>query len=96
MLGAGQGLALIFIPAGRGDPSPLDPLSPSPPPPSAQVHPKTWVLGTFFSRGKKFLAPSAHAIHRVHIPCFSDYHAPTLVVSVFQLPSPCHAQNAKT
>ena len=25
----------------------------SPPPPSAQVHPKTWVLGTFFSHGKK-------------------------------------------
>ena len=29
----GQGLALIFIPAGGGDPSPLDPLPPSPGPP---------------------------------------------------------------
>ena len=71
---------------------------PSPPPPSAQVHPKTWVLGTFFSHGKKFSAPSAHAIHCVHIapcvlhiPCFPDYHAPTLVVSVFQLPGPTAA-----
>ena len=95
--GWGQGLALIFIPAGGGDPSPLDPLppSPGPPPPSAQVHPKTWGLGTFFSHGEKILAPSAHAIHYVHsapcvlhLPCFPDYHAPTLVVSVFQLPGP--------
>ena len=39
------------------------PWTPSPPPPSAQVHLKTWVLGTFFSHGKKFSAPSAHAIH---------------------------------
>ena len=28
--GGGQGLALIFIPTGGGDPSPLDPLPPSP------------------------------------------------------------------
>ena len=46
-----QGLALIFILAGRGTPSPW---TPSPPPPSAQVHLKTWVLGTFFSHGKNF------------------------------------------
>ena len=55
-----QGLALIFIPAGGGGGggSPLDPLPPSPgppppPPPSAQVHLKTWVLGTQSCR-KKF------------------------------------------
>ena len=46
-----QGFALIFIPAGGGTPPPW---IPSPPPPSAQVHPKTWVLGTFFIMGKVF------------------------------------------
>ena len=41
--------------SGRGGtPPPLDPLPPSPPPPPAQVHPKTWVLGTCFSHGKEF------------------------------------------
>ena len=59
-----QGLALVFIPAWGGTPPHW---TPSPPPASAQVHPKTWVLGTFFSHGKKFSAPSAHAIHCVHI-----------------------------
>ena len=83
--GGGRGLALIFIPAGGGDPPPR---TPSPPPPSAQVHPKTWVLGTFFSHGEKISAPSVHAIYCVrvaprvlHIPCLADHHAPTLVVS---------------
>ena len=49
--GEGQGLALIFIPAGEGGThgGTPPPWTPSPPPPSAQVHPKTWVLGTFFS-----------------------------------------------
>ena len=55
--GGGQGLALIFIPAGGGTPPPWTasppPLDPLPPPPSAQVHPKTWVLGTVFGHGKK-------------------------------------------
>ena len=38
------------------------------------MHLKTWVLGTFFSHGKIFLAPSAHAIHCVHIaPCVLKY-----------------------
>ena len=84
-----QGLALIFIPAGGGTPSPGPPpplpWTPSPPPPSAQVHPKTWVLGTFFSHGKKFSAPSAHAIgnamHAVRRQCevlnVSQYSDPT-------------------
>ena len=77
-----------------GPPSP-SPGPPPPPSPSAQVHPKNWVLGTFLVMGKKFSAPLAHAIHCVHIApcvlhilCFPYYHAPTLIVSVFQLPSP--------
>ena len=45
-------------------------------PPSAQVHLKIWVLGPFFSRGKNFSVPLAHAIYCVrvapgvlHMPC---------------------------
>ena len=75
--------------SGRGGGLPPDPLPPSP---SAQVHPKTWVLGTFFSHGKKFSAPAIHCADNapcvLHLPCYPDYHAPTLVVSVFQLPGP--------
>ena len=58
--GGGQGFALIFIPAGGGGGSP-----PPPPPPSAQVHLKTWVLGIFFSHGKKIFG----AFGACHILC---------------------------
>ena len=55
------GLALIFIPARGGPP----PWTPSPPPPSAQVPLKTWVLGTFFRHGEKILG----AFGACHILC---------------------------
>ena len=44
--------------------------------------------------GKKFPVPSVHAVYillrvcSIYLPCFPDYHAPPLVVSVFQLPGP--------
>ena len=95
--GGGQGLALIFIPAGGG----ALPPAPPPPPPSAQVHPKTRVLGTCFSYGKFFFG-ACHTLCTYCSMCapytlFPDYHAPTLVVSVFQLPSPTVVtRNTKT
>ena len=86
-----QGLALIFIPTGGGGGGAW---TPSPPPPSAQVQLKTWVLGTFFGDGEKI----SRRLRRTHcllivlcvlcVPCLADYHDPTLVVSVFLLPSP--------
>ena len=94
--GGGGGRDLLqfsFRKGGGGDPPPWTPYPPPPPPPSAQVHLKTWVLGTYFSHVKKISAPLAHAIYCVrvapcvlHIPCLADHHAPTLVVSVFPLP----------
>ena len=84
----------------RGGGSPLDPLPPSPRPPpplppQLKCTRKPGFWEHFLVMGKNFSAPSAHAIHCVHIapcvlhiPCFPDYHAPTLVVSVFQLPGP--------
>ena len=98
--GGGGGLALIFIPAGGGTPPPLTPSPPSPgPPPPLPPQLKCTRKPGFWEHvlamGKKFSAPSVHAIHCVHIapcvlhlPCYPDYHAPTLVVSVFQLPGP--------
>ena len=91
--GGGAGTCFNFHSfRGGGGGLPPDPL---PPPPSAQVHLKTWVLGTFLSHGKKCSAPSTHAIYCVrvaprvlHISCLADHHAPTLSVSVFQLPGP--------
>ena len=58
------GVALIFIPAGRGDPShhlPPSPGPPPPPPPSTLIHLRIRVLGTFFRLGQfRPPAPSAH------------------------------------
>ena len=77
-----QGLALIFIPAGGGDPSPLDPLPPSPGPPpplppQLKCTRKPGFWEHFLVMGKTFSAPSAHAIHCVHIaPCV--LHLPCL------------------
>ena len=86
-----------------GGASPLDPLPPSPgPPPPLPPSPlsssaaENLGFGNFFwLRGKIFSAPSAHATHCLLIvlcvlcvPCLADYHDPTLVVSVFLLPSP--------
>ena len=91
--GGVQGLALIFIPAGGGGTLPPGPPPPLPPQLKCTQKPGFWEH--FLVMGKKFSAPSPHAINRVHIapcvlhiPCFPDYHAPTLVVSVFQLPGP--------
>ena len=103
--GAPQGLALIFIPAGGGGGgSPLDPLPPSPPP-SAQVHLKTWGLGTFFSHGKKIFS----AFGACHLLCTC---CSTCAPYTLSCRPPCpnadcecisaprsnrrHAQNAKT
>ena len=61
-----QGVALIFIPVGGGapvlpGPPPSLPWTPSPPPPSALIHLRITVLGTFFRLGQFFPpAPSAH------------------------------------
>ena len=56
------GVALIFIPAGGGrDPSPLlPPLDPLPPPPSALIHLRIRVLGTFFRLGQFFPPAPLH------------------------------------
>ena len=85
-----QGLALIFIPAGGGGslppgpPSPL-PWTPSPLPPSAQMHPKTWGLGTFFSHGKKIFG----AFGACHTLCtYCSMCAPYTLFS--RLPCPCY------
>ena len=88
-----QGLAVNFN-AGRGG-GPFPPGPPPPLPPQLKCTRKPGFWEHFLVMGKKFSAPSAHAIHCVHIascvlhiPCFPDYHAPTLVVSVFELPGP--------
>ena len=61
----GQGVVLIFIPAGGGGlplgPPPSLPWTPSSPPPSTLIHLRIRVLGTFFRLGQFFPpAPSAH------------------------------------
>ena len=59
------------------------PWTPSPSPPSAQVHPKTWVLGTFFSHGKKIFA----AFGACHTLCtYCSMCAPYTLLS--RLPCP--------
>ena len=78
-----QGLALIFSPVGWGG---------GPPPPSAHVHPKTWVLGTFFSHGKKIFG----AFSACHTLCtYCSMCAPSALFSrlpcpnaLFRLPGP--------
>ena len=71
--GGGQGLALIFILAGGGGGgSPLDPLPPSPGPPpplppQLKCTRKPGFWEHFLVKGKFFSAPSAHAMHCVHI-----------------------------
>ena len=77
-----QGRALIFIPAGGGDASPPDP---SPPPLSAQMHPKTWVLGTFFSHGEKIFG----AFGACHTLCtYCSMCAPSPLLSRLPCPNP--------
>ena len=95
--GGGQGLALIFIPAG-GDPSPPPPLPPSPGPPpplppQLKCTRKPGFWEHFLVVGEIFSAPSAHAIHCVHIascvlhiPCFPDYPHPPV-----SFPTPCRS-----
>ena len=51
--GGGAGTCFNFHSGSGGGTPP--PWTPSPPHPSAQVHLKTWVLGRFFSHGKKIL-----------------------------------------
>ena len=81
--------------SGRGGGGPLPPGPPPPLPPQLKCTRKPGFWEHFLVIGTNFSAPSAHTIHCVHIapcvlhlPCFPDFHALTLVVSVFQLPGP--------
>ena len=90
-------------------PSPLDPpplpWTPSPPPPSAQVYPKTWVLGTFFSHGKKTFGAfgACHTLCIYWSMCapytlFSRLPCPNARCQCISAPRShrCHTQNVKT
>ena len=68
LVGGGQGLALIFIPAGGGGGPPPGPPPPLPSQLKCTRKPGFWEH--FLVMGKKRSAPSAHAVHCVHIaPC---------------------------
>ena len=62
--GGGGGTCFDFHSGSRGS---------SPPPPSAQVHLKTWVLGTFFSHGKNFFGACSVFFRRLQRMPYTVY-----------------------
>ena len=109
--GGGAGTCFNFHSGrGGGPPPPWTPPPPSPdpfpPPPSAQVHPKTWVSGTFFSHGEKIIRRLRRMPYIVyillHVCSISLVFQTTMpqrsFVSVISAPRShrCHVQNGKT
>ena len=96
-----KGVALIFIPAGGGGGlrPPSLPWTPYPPPPSALIQLRLWVLGTFFIWANFFLPHLRRTFSRVlwSLHCvlpslYCKHHVPTSHKCVLQHPGPTMSQ----